>query len=35
MHSVPAFLNSKDNQAFMEKEEAYYKRAMNDILKTQ
>lgn len=35
VHSVPAFLNSKDNQAFMEKEEAYYKRAMNDILKTQ
>lgn len=35
VHSVPAYLNSKDNQAFMEREEAYYKRAMDEILKTQ
>lgn len=33
VHSVPAYLNSKDNAAFMLEEEAYYKRVMKEILK--
>lgn len=35
VYSVPAYLDSKANQAFMEEEEAYYRKAMSEVLKAQ